>query len=156
MQASLGYYINPLISILLGILIMKETLTKLQYISIGFALVGVLYMTFSYGVFPWISLLLAFSFAFYGLLKKKFQLDSLNSLLVEAIFFMPIMMGGLLATSDTRVLIEAMMDYRIVFLLLAGGVVTVVPLILFFRKVQNVFLYHRLDSYNTWHLHSCF
>src|SRR5690625_4503160 len=69
-QTSLGYYINPLMSVLFGVLFFKEKLTNAQTISTILAGIGVLYLTFSYGVFPWVSLSLAVSFAIYGVLKK--------------------------------------------------------------------------------------
>ena len=79
LQASLGYYINPLISILLGVVFLKESVTKTQKISFILAAAGVLYLTFSYGVFPWISILLALTFALYGLLKKLSILEQCSA-----------------------------------------------------------------------------
>ena len=70
LQSSLGYYINPLVSILLALIFLKERFNKFEWIAIGFAVIGVLYMTIKVGVFPGISLLLAFSFGIYGLIKK--------------------------------------------------------------------------------------
>lgn len=89
-EASLGYFINPLISVVLGVLFLKERLRLWQWLSISLALTGVSYLTFSYGKFPWIALILAFSFGFYGLLRKTAALSSLEGLSVEmAIMFMP-------------------------------------------------------------------
>ncbi|MGZ4033162.1 MAG: EamA family transporter RarD, partial [Tumebacillaceae bacterium] len=70
-EASLGYYINPLVSILLGVLFLRERMKKTQWVAIALAMVGVGIMTVSYGKFPWIAITLAFSFGFYGLVKKK-------------------------------------------------------------------------------------
>lgn len=70
LQSSLGYYINPLVSIVLALIFLKERFNKFEWLAIIFALVGVLYMTIKIGEFPFISLLLAFSFGIYGLLKK--------------------------------------------------------------------------------------
>jgi chloramphenicol-sensitive protein RarD len=89
-EASLGYFINPLISVVLGVLFLKERLRLWQWLSISLALTGVSYLTFSYGKFPWIALILAFSFGFYGLLRKTSALSSLEGLSVElAIMFLP-------------------------------------------------------------------
>src|SRR5690625_2196218 len=74
-QTSLGYYINPLVSVLLGVLFLKEKLSHAHILSIIIAGGAVIFLTFSYGVFPWISLLLAFPFAIYGLLKKIVHLS---------------------------------------------------------------------------------
>lgn len=77
-QTSLGYYINPLVSVLLGIFFLKETLTNSQKGAFILALIGVVILTISYGVFPWISFFLAISFAVYGLVKKQVKLDALR------------------------------------------------------------------------------
>jgi len=77
-EASLGYFINPLVTVLLGVIILKERLRLWQWLSIGIAALGVLYLTVSYGQFPWIALTLAFTFGFYGLLRKTAPLDSIG------------------------------------------------------------------------------
>lgn len=136
-QASLGYYINPLISIFLGIFFLKERLTISQYISIGFAFIGVLYLTLSYGVFPWISLIIAFSFAMYGLLKKVYQLDSLNSLLAEALFVLPVTSILMFRGSGVDVWMDQISGYELVFVFLAG-IVTTIPLILFAEGAKQI------------------
>ncbi len=76
-QASLGYYINPLLSVLLGIIFLKEKLSLAQKISVLIAATGVVLLTISYGVVPWIAMLLASTFAFYGLIKKRITIDPL-------------------------------------------------------------------------------
>lgn len=136
-QASLGYYINPLVSVFLGIFILKEKLSKIQYFAIFLALIGVLYMTISNGQFPWISLLLAFSFALYGLLKKLYQLDSLNSLLAETIFLLPFMIFALAFGDERGQWVLSSSLYEWIFILLAG-VVTIVPLFLFSEGAKRI------------------
>lgn len=136
-QASLGYYINPLVSVFLGIFVMKERLTKTQYFAIFLALIGVLYMAISHGQFPWISLLLAFSFALYGLLKKLYQLDSLNSLLTETIFLVPFMIIALIFGDNGGAWVVSSNLYEWIFILLAG-VITVIPLILFSEGAKRI------------------
>lgn len=89
-QTSLGYYINPLISVVMGIIFLKERLSLAQALAVGLATVSVLYLTFSYGVFPWVSLILAFTFATYGLLKKFIIINSIYSLTIETLFITPI------------------------------------------------------------------
>jgi chloramphenicol-sensitive protein RarD len=83
LQASLGYYINPLINVFLGMVFLKERLRKLQTVSLILAGVGVLYLTFYYGEFPWIALSLAFAFGFYGLIRKMATVSALVGLSVE-------------------------------------------------------------------------
>ncbi|MEJ7435497.1 EamA family transporter, partial [Staphylococcus warneri] len=75
-----GYYINPLVSIVLALIFLKERFNKFEWLAIIFALVGVLYMTIKIGEFPFISLLLAFSFGIYGLLKKIVHIDAISSI----------------------------------------------------------------------------
>jgi chloramphenicol-sensitive protein RarD len=135
LQASLGYYINPLVSVFLGILIMKEKMKKIQYVSIGLAIAGVMYMTINYGQFPWISILLALSFAFYGLLKKLLNLDSMNSLFVEVLFISPFMLFLLFQSDFNAVISCTTFD---IILMLFAGVVTIIPLVLFAEGVKRI------------------
>jgi chloramphenicol-sensitive protein RarD len=89
-ESSLGYYINPLISVLLGLIFFKERLRPLQWTAFALAVLGVAVITFSSGVFPWISLGLALSFGFYGLVKKKIPVSSLESLAAETLVALPV------------------------------------------------------------------
>ena len=89
-ESSLGYYINPLFSVLFASLFLKERLNKSQKIAIVFALIGVLYFTIDYGRFPIISLVLATSFAIYGLMKKKMAVDATAALTIETMWMTPI------------------------------------------------------------------
>ncbi len=89
-QVSLGYYINPLLNVLLGVLFLRERLRSLQWIPLGLAAVGVLYLTFAYGSLPWIALTLALTFGAYGLVKKTAPLGSLHGLTLETgLLFLP-------------------------------------------------------------------
>ena len=137
-QASLGYYINPLISMFLGIVLLKEHLSKAQKMAIGSALLGVVYLTLSYGTFPWISIVLAFSFGLYGFFKKTYQLDSLNSLAVEALYILPFVLIFIFRT-DPRIWmgINGTLDYRFILIILAG-IVTIVPLVLFAEGAKRI------------------
>ncbi len=82
-ETSLGYFINPLVNVLLGVLFLGERLRRWQLVAVGSATVGVLYLTLSYGGLPWIALTLAFSFGFYGLLRKKAPLGAIEALTLE-------------------------------------------------------------------------
>ncbi|NCP16002.1 EamA family transporter RarD, partial [bacterium] len=89
-ETSLGYFINPLLSVLMGVLFLRERLRAWQWVPIGMATAGVLYLTFAYGALPWIALTLAFSFGLYGLIKKVAPLSSLYGLTLETgILFLP-------------------------------------------------------------------
>ncbi|MCL2205760.1 MAG: EamA family transporter RarD [Treponema sp.] len=89
-EASLGYYINPLISIVLGLFFFKEKLSVLQWMAFSLACLGVLILTVFSGVFPWISVALALCFGFYGLIKKKLKLPPLESLTSETLLLVPV------------------------------------------------------------------
>src|SRR5699024_3029484 len=121
-----GYYINPLINVLLGIVILKESLTRAQVISVGIAGIGVLYLTLSLGVFPWISFVLAITFALYGLLKKIVDLNEIFGLTMETFIITPIALIYIIFSPFQTEIFSS------TFALLAGtGVVTAVPLLLF-------------------------
>ena len=89
-ESSLGYFINPLVNVMLGVVFLRERLRLWQWIPVGLAALGVLYLTVSYGSLPWIGLSLAFSFGFYGLLKKTAPLNSTHGFMLETgIMFLP-------------------------------------------------------------------
>ncbi len=129
-EASLGYYINPLISILLGIIVLKETFSRSQAFSFILAAVGVLFLTISIGVFPWISFLLAFSFATYGLIKKVINVDPIFGLTIETIIITPVAFIYLMMQPTNAIATDGVFSLHV--LLLAGaGVATAVPLLFF-------------------------
>lgn len=138
-QTSLGYYINPLISVVMGILFLKERLSIAQGLAVGLAAISVLYLTFSYGVFPWVSLILAFSFATYGLLKKFIVINSIYSLTIETLFITPIALIFLMFFNQANPNFTEFSPL-IIILLIGAGVATAVPLILFGKAVQELSL----------------
>ena len=89
LQSSLGYYINPLVSIVLALIFLKERFNKFEWLAIIFALIGVLYMTIKIGEFPFVSIMLALSFGVYGLLKKVVHIDAISSIAIECIVTAP-------------------------------------------------------------------
>ncbi|WP_093718446.1 MULTISPECIES: EamA family transporter RarD [Streptomyces] len=130
-EASLGYFINPLVTIAMGVLILKERLRPVQWVAVGVACAAVVVLTIGYGRPPWISLVLAFSFATYGLVKKKVNLGGVESLAAEtAIQFLPAL-GYLLwltARGDSTFTTEGPGHAA---LLAATGIVTALPLVCF-------------------------
>ncbi len=137
-EASLGYYINPLVNILLGLLFLQERLRRGQWLAVFFAFIGVCYLTFFYGQFPWISLFLAFSFAFYGLLRKISPLPSVEGLCLETSLLSIPALGILiyLASQGQSDFVSQDTTGR---LLLAGtGIMTSLPLILFGFAVHKM------------------
>ncbi|WP_298473279.1 EamA family transporter RarD [uncultured Psychrobacillus sp.] len=140
-QASLGYYINPLLSVLLGIIFLKEKLSLAQKISVLIAATGVVLLTISYGVVPWIAMLLASTFAFYGLIKKRITIDPLRGLTIETLFVLPVALAyfSYLVVSDQAVFFSSNISTTI--LLVLTGVATAVPLVLFAKGTKTMPLY---------------
>ena len=137
-EASLGYYINPLVNVLLGLIFLQERLRRGQWLAISFAFSGVCYLTFFYGQFPWIALVLAFSFAFYGLFRKISPLPPIEGLCLETtLLSIPALsvLGYLAMEGQSDFMVQTSLGR----LLLAGtGIITSLPLILF------AFAAHRL------------
>jgi chloramphenicol-sensitive protein RarD len=130
-EASLGYFINPLVTIAMGVLLLKERLRPVQWVAVGTGFAAVVVLTVGYGQLPWISLTLAFSFATYGLVKKKVALGGVESLAAEtAIQFVPAV-GYLLWLSSQGRSTFAAEGAGHGALLAATGVVTAIPLVCF-------------------------
>jgi chloramphenicol-sensitive protein RarD len=140
-ETSLGYFINPLFSVLLGVIFLRERLRPVQWLPVGLAAVGVVYLTAIYGRPPWIALTLAFSFGLYGLVKKMAPLSSTYGLTLETgIVFLPAL-GFLifeeLSGNGGFLHINRFTDV----LLIVSGVVTVIPLLMFSSAARQVPLY---------------
>lgn len=137
-QASLGYYINPLISILLGMLVLKEKLNIWQIISFLLAGLGVIYLTVNFGVFPWLSILLALSFGLYGLLKKMVDISPMFGLTIETMIVSPIAIIYLASRPSTANVSVAGIFSPTALLLFGAGVATAVPLLLFASGAKRI------------------
>lgn len=130
-DASLGYYINPLFAVALGVVVFKEKLTFWQGSALIIAAIGVLIKTMQYGKIPWISLGLAISFALYGAIKKSIKANSIVGLTLETTMLTPIALAYI-ATRQFGGVSAFQTESKVVILLLIGaGVVTAVPLLLF-------------------------
>jgi len=138
-DASLGYYVNPFLNIILGVLFLKERLSGMQKIAILFALFGVTYLTISYGTFPFIAIILALTFALYALLRKKAQVEAMPALTVETAIAMPVALGFLIMTfcTDAACHVSACHISTILLLMLAGPI-TAIPLYLFGKAAETV------------------
>jgi chloramphenicol-sensitive protein RarD len=137
-ETSLGYFINPLISVLLGVLFLREKLRTMQWIPIGLAAAGVIYLTVTYGRLPWIALSLAVSFGIYGLVKKLAPLGSLYGLTLETALVFPIALVYLafVGFSGTGSFLQegALTD----ILLIGTGAVTSIPLLMFASAARQI------------------
>jgi chloramphenicol-sensitive protein RarD len=137
-ETSLGYFINPLLSVALGVIILRERLRPLQWIPIGLASSGVIYLTLQYGSPPWIALALAFSFGMYGLIKKIAPLGSLHGLSLETgILFLPAVLYLLFADSQGYGAFGHL-GWNVTILLALVGVITALPLLLFGMAARSI------------------
>lgn len=138
LESSLGYYINPLVAVIFGVVIFKERLNRWQLAAIGSASLGVLVLVVEYGQFPWLSFSLAISFGLYGALKKLVQTPSMVGLALETAFLLPLALiwvgsrqvNGTGALGHSTLLVT-------VFLLLAG-MITAIPLLLFAESTRKI------------------
>jgi chloramphenicol-sensitive protein RarD len=137
-ETSLGYFINPLVSVLLGLLVLREKLRPAQWGPILLATAGVIYLTITYGRLPWIALTLAFTFGFYGLVKKLAPLSSLNGLTLETgLLFLPAM--GVLILAEGRGTGAFLHTGTPADVLMVGaGVVTTIPLLMFASAAKRI------------------
>lgn len=138
LEASLGYYINPLVNVFLGMLFLHERLNGWQMLAVALAAIGVLNLVLAHGVFPWIALALAFSFGFYGLLRKKARVDVMSGLTVETILLAPLALTFLLLLGAHGAFGRG--DVGTDLLLVAAGFVTAVPLLCFLQATQRLAL----------------
>ncbi|MFE5471257.1 EamA family transporter RarD [Bacillus safensis] len=141
LEASLGYYINPLVSVLLGIIFLKERLNKLQTIAILIAAFGVILSTVQYGSFPVVAFLLALSFGFYGLIKKRMSFTSAIGLTIETLLLAPAALVYLLFFLKEPVVTMNTNSFGSLGLLFFAGVFTAVPLLLFSEGAKRIPLY---------------
>lgn len=127
-EASLGYFINPLVTVLMGVLLLGERLRRGQWVAVGIAGVAVVGLAVEYGHPPWVALVLAFSFGTYGLLKKQAGVDAVESLTFETMVLAPLALGYLIWLGPGRFTAEGGGH---VLLLMTTGIVTAVPLLCF-------------------------
>jgi len=130
-ETSLGYYINPIFSILIGVMLLRERLAPLQWVSVGLAAVAVVVLTIDYGRLPWIALTLATSFATYGLLKKRVNGGAVETMTVESALLTPVAIGYLISLQSAGSLTFGHLGWSHSLLLMCSGLITVVPLLFF-------------------------
>ncbi|HZK18311.1 MAG TPA: EamA family transporter RarD [Clostridia bacterium] len=140
-ETSLGYYINPLVSVILGIVFLKERLSPWQIVSFVIATIGVLNMVFHFGAVPWIALTLAVTFAVYGLLKKVANVGAISGIALETFIISPIALSYIIflhAHGHGSIFAISPMTTG---LLVGSGVITAIPLILFANGANRLPLY---------------
>ncbi len=137
-ETSLGYFINPLLSVLMGVVFLHERLRAWQWVAVALAAIGVLYLTLAYGALPWIALTLAVTFGIYGLVKKTAPLGSLYGLTAETgILFLPALVFLLYAEGSRQ---GAFLHVGLTsdLLMVGAGLVTTVPLLMFASAAQRI------------------
>lgn len=131
LEASLGYFINPLVNVLLGMIFLRERFRRMQWLAVILAACGVLTQLWTFGSLPIIALVLAFSFAFYGLVRKKIAVEAQTGMLVETLWLLPGAIIWLFALTDSPTSHLGQNPWTLNVLLMAAGVITTVPLLCF-------------------------
>ncbi|PWC11763.1 EamA family transporter RarD [Brenneria roseae subsp. americana] len=131
LEASLGYFINPLVNVMLGMLFLGERFRRLQWIAVLLAVAGVLVQLWTFGSLPVIALGLAFSFALYGLLRKKIGIDGQTGMLIETLWLLPMAVVYLFFIADSPSSHMTANPWSLNLLLIAAGIITTVPLLFF-------------------------
>ncbi|AOR62810.1 EamA family transporter RarD [Pectobacterium wasabiae] len=131
LEASLGYFINPLVNVMLGMIFLGERFRRLQWLAVLLAVTGVLVQLWTFGSLPVIALGLAFSFALYGLLRKKIGIDGQTGMLIETLWLLPVAVVYLFFIADTPSSHLTENPWSLNLLLLSAGIVTTVPLLFF-------------------------
>ncbi len=132
-EAALGYFINPIVTVLLGVLVQRERLRPAQWVAVGVSIVAVIVLAVGYGSLPWIALALAFSFGFYGLIKKRVggQVDAVGGLTLETMWLTPVAIVQLIVVSSLVGLTFGTISVWHTVLLAGLGVITAIPLLFF-------------------------
>ena len=138
LDASLGYYINPLLNVANGMAFFQEKMRRLQLFAIGLAIVGVGIQVVTFGSVPWVALALASSFAIYGAIRKRLPVDSISGLWVETTLLVPVMLGYLLFFADSPSADMTANSWQLNLLLMAAGLVTTIPLLCFTAAAQRI------------------
>ncbi|MGB0206215.1 MAG: EamA family transporter RarD [Neptuniibacter sp.] len=139
-ETTLGYFINPLINIVFGFFIFSERLRPLQWLAVALAAVGVIYQLLLFGQLPWVALVLAVSFASYGVLRKKIQIDAVGGLFIETLWLAPIALFYLFYLAQSEELQFLAEGEVTSWLLVAAGIVTSVPLLAFAAGASRISL----------------
>ncbi|MGH1525751.1 EamA family transporter RarD [Leifsonia sp. L25] len=132
-EAALGYFINPIVTVFLGVIVQRERLRIAQWVAVGVSIVAVVVLAIGYGQVPWIALILAFSFGFYGLIKKRVggRVDAVSGLTLETMWLTPVAIVQLVVVSLTAGLTIGSVSAWHTVALVGAGVITAVPLLFF-------------------------
>ncbi|UNK70073.1 EamA family transporter RarD [Microbacterium sp. H1-D42] len=139
-ETSLGYFINPIFTVLLGVIVLRERITRLQAVAIGIAAVAVVVIIVAYGAFPWIAVSLTASFGLYGLVKKRIgaAVDAVSGLTLESFWLIPIAVVTLIVVSQTEGITFGTVSPLHTALVAGAGIATAVPLLLFAAGTRRI------------------
>ena len=138
LDASLGYYINPLLNVAIGMAFFGEKMRRLQLVAIAMAVLGVAIQIITFGAVPWVALALASSFAIYGAIRKRLPVDSISGLWLETALLAPFMLGYLMFFANSSASDLTANSWHLNLLLVAAGLVTTVPLVCFTAAAQRI------------------
>lgn len=138
LDASLGYYINPLLNVAIGMVVFAERMRRMQLVSIALAVIGVLIQVISFGSVPWVALALACSFATYGAIRKRLPVDSMTGLWLETTILLPFMLIYVFFFANSGASDMTSNTWQLNLLLIAAGIVTTAPLLCFTAAAQRI------------------
>ena len=130
-EASMGYFLTPLLNVISGIVIFRERIDRLKMIAVGFAALGVLFYIISTSIIPWVGITVGISFAAYGLLRKTMNTNAIPGLFIETLILLPFTLAALWWIHQQGQALFLNYDFKTDWLLILGGPVTVIPLALF-------------------------
>lgn len=139
-ETALGYFINPIVTVMFGVFLLRERLRPLQWVAIGVSVIAIVVLAVGYGSMPWIALALATSFGLYGLLKKTSgaKVDAITGLTLETLWLVPVASVILVIVGATSGIVFGTVSVTHTLLLLAAGVITAVPLLLFAAAARRL------------------
>ncbi|WP_258240778.1 EamA family transporter RarD [Pseudidiomarina homiensis] len=138
LDASLGYYINPLLNVAIGMVVFAERMRRMQLLAIALAVIGVLIQVISFGSVPWVALALACSFATYGAIRKRLPVDSMTGLWLETTILLPFMLVYVFFFATSGASDMTANTWQLNLLLIAAGIVTTAPLLCFTAAAQRI------------------
>lgn len=138
LDASLGYYINPLLNVAIGMAFFAERMRKMQLVAIALACTGVIIQIISFGSVPWVALTLACSFAIYGAIRKRLPIDSITGLWLETLILLPVVLVYMVFFASSSAADMTQNTWQVNTLLIAAGVVTTAPLLCFTAAAQRI------------------
>jgi chloramphenicol-sensitive protein RarD len=138
LDASLGYYINPLLNVAIGMAFFGERMRRMQWVAIALAVTGVMVQIVSFGEVPWIALVLATSFSVYGGIRKRLPVDSITGLWLETLILLPVVLIYMLFFANSMAVDMSQNSWSLNLLLIAAGIVTTVPLLCFTAAAQRI------------------